>query len=58
MIDFVATFIVFFAVVDPIGTMPVFVAVTNQYDEVRKRRIAFIAMGVSGAVLLIFVVAG
>jgi len=58
MIDFVATFIAFFAVIDPIGTVPVFIAVTKQYDEARKRRIAFIATGFSVAVLLFFVVAG
>jgi multiple antibiotic resistance protein len=27
MIDFVATFIIFFAVVDPIGTVPVFMSI-------------------------------
>ena len=58
MIDFVATFIAFFAVIDPIGTVPVFVAVTQRYDEAKKRRIALIAAGVSVAVLLFFVVAG
>lgn len=58
MIDFVATFITFFAVIDPIGTVPVFVAVTQQYDEAKRRRFAFIATGVSAAVLLFFVVAG
>ena len=40
MIDFVATFIFFFAVIDPIGSVPVFIAVTNQFDERAKRRIA------------------
>lgn len=58
MIDFAATFIAFFAVVDPIGTVPVFVAVTRRYDEAKKRRLAFIATGVSAAILFFFVVAG
>lgn len=58
MIDIVATFIVFFAVIDPIGTVPVFIAVTRQYDEVEKRRIAFLATAVAAGVLLFFVVAG
>ena len=58
MIDFAATFIMFFAVVDPIGAVPVFVAVTRQYDEAKKRRIAFVATGVAIVVLLFFVVAG
>jgi len=58
VIDIVATFIVFFAVIDPIGTVPVFIAVTRQYDEVEKRRIAFLATAVAAGVLLFFVVAG
>lgn len=58
MIDFVAIFISFFAIIDPIGTVPVFIAVTQQFDEAKKRRIALIATGVSAAVLLFFVVAG
>ena len=58
MIDIVATFIFFFAVIDPIGTVPVFIAVTSQYDELLKRRIAIKATLVAGAILLFFVVAG
>lgn len=58
MIDFVATFIFFFAIIDPIGTVPVFIAVTRQHDERMKRRIAVIATVVSAAILLFFVVAG
>jgi multiple antibiotic resistance protein len=58
MIDFVATFIYFFAVIDPIGTVPVFIAVTSQKDERMKRRVALIATLVSAAILVFFVVAG
>ena len=58
MIDFVATFIFFFAVIDPIGTVPVFIAVTSQYDERTKRMVAVKATLVAGAILLFFVVAG
>lgn len=58
MIDFVATFIFFFAVIDPIGTMPVFTAVTRQHDEHAKRKIALVATTVSAAILLFFIVAG
>jgi len=58
MIDFVATFIAFFAVIDPIGSVPVFVAVTKKYDEARKRKLAFMATAISAAVLFFFVVAG
>lgn len=58
MIDFVATFIVFFAVVDPIGTVPVFIAVTSRFDNVAKKRIALLATLAAAAILLFFVVAG
>lgn len=58
MIDFVATFIFFFAVVDPIGTIPVFIAVTAQQDERLKRIIAVKAAVFSAVILIFFVIAG
>lgn len=58
MIDLIATFIVFFAVIDPIGTVPVFIAVTNGYDEKAKKKIALVATAVAVGVLIFFVVAG
>lgn len=58
MIDFIAVFITFFAVIDPIGTVPVFIAVTEKYDAKTKRHIALLATCVSAAVLLFFVVIG
>lgn len=58
MIDFIAVFITFFAVIDPIGTVPVFVAVTEKYDAKTKRRIALMASLASAAVLIFFVVIG
>ncbi len=58
MIDFVATFIVFFAVVDPIGTVPVFIAVTSHFDDKARHKIALIATLVAAGVLLFFVAAG
>lgn len=58
MIDLISTFIFFFAVIDPIGTVPVFISVTSQYEDKIKRRIAFRAALVSAIVLVFFVVAG
>tara|TARA_B100000745_G_scaffold161674_1_gene105790 strand:- start:556 stop:1164 length:609 start_codon:yes stop_codon:yes gene_type:complete len=58
MIDFLATFIFFFAVIDPIGTVPVFIAVTRNYDATAKRKIALVATLVSALILLFFVIAG
>jgi multiple antibiotic resistance protein len=58
MNDFLATFIFFFAVIDPIGTVPVYIAVTSRYEEQTKRKIAFQATLISAMILLFFVVAG
>ena len=58
MAEYIATFIFFFAVIDPIGTVPVFIAVTSQYDAKTKRKIAIQACAVSACILVFFVVAG
>ncbi len=58
MQEFIATFIFFFAVIDPIGTVPVFIAVTSPYTEKDKRKIAVKATLISAMVLVFFVVAG
>ena len=58
MIEIVPVFIFFFAVIDPIGTVPVFIAVTRHEDERAKRRIAVRAALTSAAVLTFFLVAG
>ncbi|WP_426417793.1 MarC family protein [Aestuariirhabdus sp. LZHN29] len=58
VIDFVATFIVFFAVIDPIGTVPVFIAVTSHFDKTEKNRIALIATLVAAIILVFFAVVG
>ena len=57
MDELIATFIFFFAVVDPIGTVPVFIAVTSRYEEQIKRQIAVKATLISAIVLLFFVIA-
>lgn len=58
MIDYVSTFIVFFAVIDPIGTIPVFLAVTALHNERTKRKIAAFASLAAAVILVFFVVAG
>jgi multiple antibiotic resistance protein len=58
MNDFIATFIFFFAVIDPIGTVPVFIAVTSSYEDHIKRKIALKATMISAVILLFFVVVG
>jgi multiple antibiotic resistance protein len=58
MNDLLAAFIFFFAVIDPIGTIPVFIAVTNNFDSKTKRKIAIQATLISAIILLFFIVAG
>lgn len=58
MNDSIATFIFFFAVIDPVGTIPVFIAVTGQYEQQIKRKIAVNATLASAMILLFFVIAG
>ncbi|MCY0964116.1 MarC family protein [Parathalassolituus penaei] len=58
MSDLIATFVFFFAVIDPIGTVPVFIAVTSRFDKQTKQKIALQAALVSAAVLMFFLVAG
>ncbi len=56
--DYVAIFIFFFAVIDPIGTIPVFIAVTRSYEHRDKKLIAVQAILFSALVLAFFVIAG
>ncbi len=58
MADLIKTFVFFFAVIDPIGTVPVFIAVTSRYDEPTRRAIAIRATLISALILLFFVVVG
>ncbi|MCB1705614.1 MAG: MarC family protein [Halioglobus sp.] len=58
MYDLIGTFIFFFAVIDPIGTIPVFIAVTSRYEARVKRRIAIRAAAISAVLLTFFVVVG
>lgn len=58
MNELIATFIFFFAVIDPIGSIPVFISATNGFNEKEKRSTAFKAVLVSALVLLFFIVVG
>ena len=58
MIDFAGVFISFFAVIDPIGTVPVFIAVTRGYQTKDKIKIALKATLAAAVILLFFVFAG
>ncbi len=58
MESFLPTFIFFFAVIDPIGSIPVFIAVTTHFNEYKKKKTAIIATAVAAGVLVFFVVGG
>lgn len=58
MPELISKFILLFAVIDPIGTIPVFMASTVAFSQAEKRRIAIKAVGISAVILLFFILAG
>ncbi|ABG42000.1 multiple antibiotic resistance (MarC)-related protein [Paraglaciecola sp. T6c] len=58
MSELIPVFIFFFAVIDPIGSVPVFIATTTGFDAKAKRHIAFKAIIAATGILLFFIVAG
>lgn len=47
-----------FVIIDPIGTVPVFIGLTGAYSSERRKRIATKAILVAGGVLIFFVLLG
>ncbi len=56
--EFFNTFILLVAVIDPVGTIPVFIAVTARHKSWEQRKIAIHSILVSAGVLLFFIIAG
>jgi multiple antibiotic resistance protein len=56
--DWISSFVFFFAVIDPVGTLPVFIAVTSRHSEWQKRKIAIYAVLVAAGILLFFIFGG
>jgi len=56
--DLLTSFITFFTVIDPIGTIPVFIAVTASAHAQERKKMAFKAALVAAGVLLFFIVVG
>jgi len=54
----VTTFVTLFVIIDPIGSVPVFISLTARYDPERRKRVANKAVLVAGGVLLFFVLLG
>lgn len=54
----IRSFLTLLVVVDPVGLVPMFLALCGGRESEEQRRVASRAIGVAGAVLLIFAVAG
>ncbi len=56
--DLIERFVTLWVVIDPIGTIPVFVAISAAMAASERRRTAFLAVAVSAGVLLFFLICG
>ena len=56
--DILRDFVYLWAVIDPIGSIPVFIAVTAGTSRMAQRKIAYQAIITAGLVLLLFIVGG
>ena len=54
MTELVSLSLIYFAVIDPIGTIPIFLSLTEQYDYKQKQRIALRGCFVAFFVLIFF----
>jgi multiple antibiotic resistance protein len=58
MLDFLKTFFFLVAVIDPLGSIPVYLEATKQFSIKAKRRIAVKASGIALVILLFFILVG
>ena len=58
MTEIITTILFLIAVIDPIGTVPVYLEATKHFDKAHKRKIALRASGVAFLILLFFIVIG
>jgi multiple antibiotic resistance protein len=58
VIQYIETFLFLFAVIDPLGTIPVYLEATKRADGPAKKRIAWRSTLLAGAVLIFFIVVG
>lgn len=56
--DYVSNLFLIFAVIDPIGSIPVYLEATKKFDPVEKRKIAIRASLIAFGILLFFIVIG
>lgn len=58
MTEIITTLFLVFAVIDPIGTIPVYLEATKEFDLVHKKKIAVRASIIAFLILLFFIVIG
>lgn len=58
MLEYLTTLFFIFAVIDPIGTIPVYLEATKEFDIVHKKKIAIRASFIAFLILLFFIVIG
>lgn len=58
MIDLLTQFFFIFAVIDPLGSIPVYLEATKEFDKIYKKKIAVRASFVAFLILLFFIVIG
>jgi multiple antibiotic resistance protein len=56
--DLLKTFFFIFAVIDPLGSIPVFLEATKQFDEKAKKKIALRATFIAALIFLFFIIVG
>lgn len=52
--EIISTFVLLWVVIDPIGTVPVFISSTQNRSAEERRKIAFIAAVTAAGILLFF----
>ena len=57
-IEFLKTFFFLFAVIDPLGAIPIFLDATKEFDNTAKKKIALKATAIAGLILVFFIVVG
>ena len=58
MMEYITTLFFIFAVIDPIGSIPVYLEATKEFDMRFKKKIALRASGIAFLILLFFIVIG
>ncbi len=58
MLEYVTTFFFLIAVLDPLGSVPVFLEATKEFDLIHKKKIAIRASAIAFGILLFFIIVG